>query len=44
MPGRVCQRGSTTILSDWGPTKDFMDAPTQYASVGVELLPDLEDP
>jgi hypothetical protein len=32
-PG-VFMRGSTTVLSDWGPTKDFADAPTQYASVG----------
>jgi hypothetical protein len=23
----------------WGPTKDFMDAPTQYASVGLNLSP-----
>ena len=30
-PG-VFVRGSTTVLSSWGPTKDFMDAPTQYAS------------
>jgi hypothetical protein len=37
-PG-VFIRGSTTILSDWGPTKDFMDAPTQYASVSVNYSP-----
>jgi hypothetical protein len=37
-PG-VFVRGSTTILSDWGPTKDFMDAPTQYASVGANYSP-----
>lgn len=37
-PG-VYVRGSTTVLSDWGPTKDFMDAPTQYASVGVNISP-----
>jgi hypothetical protein len=37
-PG-VFQRGSTTILSDWGPTRDFMDAPTQYASVGINYSP-----
>jgi hypothetical protein len=37
-PG-VFQRGSTTVLSDWGPAKDFMDAPTQYASVGVNISP-----
>ena len=37
-PG-VFVRGSTTVLSDWGPTKDFMDAPTQYASVGVNFSP-----
>ena len=37
-PG-VFVRGSTTVLSDWGPTKDFMDAPTQYASVGVTYAP-----
>ena len=33
-PG-VFTRGSTTTLSDWGPTKDFMDAPTQYVSIGA---------
>jgi hypothetical protein len=37
-PG-VFTRGSTTILSSYGPTKDFMDAPTQFASVGVVYLP-----
>jgi len=37
-PG-VFVRGSTTVLSDWGPTKDFMDAPTQYASVGGNYSP-----
>ncbi len=37
-PG-VFARGSTTVLSDWGPAKDFMDAPTQYASVGVTYSP-----
>jgi hypothetical protein len=37
-PG-VFVRGSTTVLSDWGPTKDFMDAPTQYASVGANYSP-----
>lgn len=37
-PG-VFQRGSTTILSDFGPTKDFADAPTQYASVGLHYSP-----
>jgi hypothetical protein len=37
-PG-VFARGSTTVLSDWGPTRDFMDAPTQYASVGVNVSP-----
>jgi hypothetical protein len=37
-PG-VFVRGSTTVLSDWGPTRDFMDAPTQYASVGVNFSP-----
>jgi len=37
-PG-VFVRGSTTVLSDWGPTKDFMDAPTQYASVGATYSP-----
>jgi hypothetical protein len=38
-PG-VFVRGSTTVLSDWGPTRDFMDAPTQYASVGANYSPD----
>ncbi|WP_263379440.1 hypothetical protein [Granulicella paludicola] len=37
-PG-VFSRGSTTVLSDWGPTRDFMDAPTQYASVGFDFSP-----
>ena len=37
-PG-VFARGSTTILSDWGPSKDFMDAPTQYATASVTLSP-----
>ncbi len=37
-PG-VFVRGSTTVLSSWGPTKDFADAPTQYASVGLNLSP-----
>ena len=38
-PG-VFARGSTTVLSDWGPTRDFMDAPTQYASFGANYSPD----
>jgi len=37
-PG-VFVRGSTTVLSDWGPAKDFMDAPTQYASIGATYSP-----
>jgi hypothetical protein len=37
-PG-VFVRGSTTVLSSWGPTKDFADAPTEYASVGLNLSP-----
>jgi hypothetical protein len=37
-PG-VFARGSTTVLSDWGPAKDFMSAPTQYASVGADYSP-----
>jgi hypothetical protein len=37
-PG-VFVRGSTTLLSDWGPTKDFMDAPTQYASASLTVNP-----
>jgi len=37
-PG-VFTRGSTTALSDFGPSKDFMDAPTQYASVALALTP-----
>jgi hypothetical protein len=37
-PG-VFVRGSTTALSDWGPTKDFMDAPTQYGSLGATYSP-----
>jgi hypothetical protein len=27
------------LLTDWGPVKDFMDAPTQYASFGVTYTP-----
>ena len=27
------------LLTDWGPVKDFMDAPTQYASFGVTYSP-----
>ncbi len=27
------------LLTDWGPVKDFMDAPTQYASLAVSLTP-----
>jgi hypothetical protein len=37
-PG-VFARGSTTVLSDWGPTKDFADAPTQYGSFGLNYSP-----
>jgi hypothetical protein len=37
-PG-IFARNSTTILSDWGPTKDFMDAPTQYGSVALTMSP-----
>jgi hypothetical protein len=37
-PG-VYARGSTTILSDWGPAKDFMDAPTQFGSVALSMSP-----
>jgi hypothetical protein len=37
-PG-VFVRGSTTVLSDWGPAKDFANAPTQYASVGANVSP-----
>jgi hypothetical protein len=27
------------LLTDWGPVKDFMDAPTQYASMALALTP-----
>ena len=37
-PG-VFVRGSTTILSSWGPTKDFADAPTQYATASLTVNP-----
>jgi len=37
-PG-VYARGSTTILSDWGPARDFMDAPTQFGSVALSMSP-----
>ena len=40
-PG-VFTRGSTTNLSDWGPTRDFMDAPTQFASFGGSYFPNLK--
>jgi hypothetical protein len=36
-PG-IYARGSTTVLSDWFG-RDFMDAPTQYGSVGLNLTP-----
>jgi hypothetical protein len=28
-----------SLLTDWGPVKDFMDAPTQYASVALAWTP-----
>jgi hypothetical protein len=28
-----------SLLTDWGPVKDFMDAPTQYASMALTLSP-----
>jgi len=28
-----------SLLTDWGPVKDFMDAPTQYASVDLTYSP-----
>jgi hypothetical protein len=28
-----------SLLTDWGPVKDFADAPTQYASFGVTYSP-----
>ncbi len=34
----VYQRGSTTQLADWY-ARDFMDAPTQYGSVALNLSP-----
>jgi hypothetical protein len=37
-PG-VFARGSTTQLSDWGPARDFMDAPTQYVSAALSMTP-----
>jgi len=37
-PG-VFVRGSTTVLSDWGPARDFMDAPTQYVSAALSMTP-----
>jgi hypothetical protein len=27
------------LLTDWGPVKDFMDAPSQFASIGVNYSP-----
>ncbi len=37
-PG-VFARGSTTVLSDWGPARDFSDAPTQYVSAALSMTP-----
>ena len=37
-PG-IFARNSTTVLSEWGPTKDFMDAPTQFVSAALRLSP-----
>jgi hypothetical protein len=37
-PG-IFARNSTTILSDWGPSRDFMDAPTQFVSAALRLSP-----
>ena len=28
-----------SLTTDWGPVKDFMDAPTQYASASLSLTP-----
>ena len=28
-----------SLLTDWGPVKDFMSAPTQYASIGATYSP-----
>jgi hypothetical protein len=28
-----------SVLTDWGPVKDFMDAPTQYASINATYSP-----
>jgi hypothetical protein len=28
-----------TLTTSWGPVKDFMDAPTQYASASLSLTP-----
>jgi hypothetical protein len=28
-----------SVLTDWGPVKDFMDAPTQYATIGGTYSP-----
>jgi len=28
-----------SLLTDWGPVKDFMDAPTQYASISATYSP-----
>jgi hypothetical protein len=30
---------NTTTLDDWGPSRDFMDAPTQYGSVALMMSP-----
>jgi hypothetical protein len=31
--------GTPPALEDWGPVKDFMDAPSQYASMALTLSP-----
>lgn len=28
-----------SVLTDWGPVKDFLDAPTQYASMALSMTP-----
>jgi len=45
VPGAASTKGNGTpnlcpdTLTDWGPVKDFMDAPTQYASASINYTP-----
>lgn len=38
-PGTSAVRGSSPAYYEFGPVADFMDAPTQYASIGLVYIP-----